>query len=1004
MKKYLPWLLLAILSLPTVSMLSGCDHLASVHSLADNARPKLKPELISLRKENFVPGSQQLVLLVGENHASVETQKQLATLLTGLLEQHALDSVLIEGSNGPVSTETFLNSLQADGNDPSTLEAYWRQELEGGRIAGYEFVALTHASLEVFGVEDMGAKARNKVFLDEMDLRTDATVLVEAVGMAEQALSKLHDAGLEGELTQARVETVEARRAADEYKRATDNYITEQAPDRALDAQRDLLAGDLAPILWRLENARPSIRDYVNWQSEYEKLHEPIQQLKSTLENRKPFSGGSGDPFTSFSSVPDSSLDPFGTSPPTTTTQGVVKAEYLMLVRTNGPRLKTLYEQIRSFDLEHFQDLRDYKRAVKQLQELDVKLLDFANAHKDSVEQFDNARKQAEDAYKIAANRLSDLAAEKHVPIPSLTTFFHEESERLGKQQGMNSPDLEERDTAMAQNTANYLQNNLPANKKVVVLLVGYAHVAGLEAKLAALGVSYLSGELTASEREIEPWEEAAWERRKDPNALVFANPIQELKELSLLLNENWQKEQIAKLHVFKQVDLPDASTQPSFPGLAWESRIFERIGGKDRSMRIGKFPFDSNAIFGTQLVDRGPVPGKPGEFYEVTDREVATELVNELSDGDNQFAFYYRTKPPSNAKPVYQFQTAAGLQPFEAFAAKPPGTSSGTPKRVILFGEADDMAEGDAVYSPLWKGLRSTGGSNKTGAGDKPPDGGAGGKPPGGSAGNEPSSNGAGDKPPGNGAGDKRSDSGAGDKSPGNGAGDKPPAGGDGDKPPGDESGWTGFFLSGEGPRRPRLLRTINPERARDNLKALAKQQPEYLGKVEYLGEEDLPHLDSRLQFTPVRGDHAQTVVFMGRNVPELRAAVRAAGEARLLQGKQVALIMCGDAFGETASLRESLLREGALMVWTNDRQITPDAGRKLQQHIEQVEKNVQPEDRRTIDELIERALRDWHKQAPTDNDVYSFTQSSTWVLFLRSNPARKMCAREGGALSDAA
>lgn len=72
-----------------------------------------------------------------------------------------------------------------------------------------------------------------------------------------------------------------------------------------------------------------------------------------------------------------------------------------------------------------------------------------------------------------------------------------------------------------------------------------------------------------------------------------------------------------------------------------------------------------------------------------------------------------------------------------------------------------------------------------------------------------------------------------------------------------------------------------------------------QHLGEVTFLNEGVLPPLMDQLKYTPKRGDHSQMVVLVGRNVPDLRAAIQAAGESRLLKGKQVALVMYGDSIG---------------------------------------------------------------------------------------------------------
>lgn len=48
---------------------------------------------------------------------------------------------------------------------------------------------------------------------------------------------------------------------------------------------------------------------------------------------------------------------------------------------------------------------------------------------------------------------------------------------------------------------------------------------------------------------------------------------------------------------------------------------------------------------------------------------------------------------------------------------AKPPARGAAAPKRVVLFGEADEVMQGGAVVSPLWQALRQSGKGQWTGS-----------------------------------------------------------------------------------------------------------------------------------------------------------------------------------------------------------------------------------------------------------------------------------------------
>ncbi len=113
------------------------------------------PEIM-VKSESIEKSAPRSILLLGENHASVKTQQQLAELLEALFRAHEVDAILVEGSSGPIDAASLskrLNSMKA-GN----IGEFWKGQLDLGHIAGYEYVALTRNDVTVFGIEDMNAK------------------------------------------------------------------------------------------------------------------------------------------------------------------------------------------------------------------------------------------------------------------------------------------------------------------------------------------------------------------------------------------------------------------------------------------------------------------------------------------------------------------------------------------------------------------------------------------------------------------------------------------------------------------------------------------------------------------------------------------------------------------------------------------------------------------------------------------------------------------------------
>src|SRR5215469_13737641 len=90
------------------------------------------------------------LLLIGESHAGVKAQEQLASLLEALYKAHEVDAILVEGSYGPITAEDLKRRIDRYGN----IQDFWRGQLALGHIAADEYIALTQYKVPVFGIED----------------------------------------------------------------------------------------------------------------------------------------------------------------------------------------------------------------------------------------------------------------------------------------------------------------------------------------------------------------------------------------------------------------------------------------------------------------------------------------------------------------------------------------------------------------------------------------------------------------------------------------------------------------------------------------------------------------------------------------------------------------------------------------------------------------------------------------------------------------------------------
>jgi len=304
-------------------------------------------------------------------------------------------------------------------------------------------------------------------------------------------------------------------------------------------------------------------------------------------------------------------------------------------------------------------------------------------------------------------------------------------------------------------------------------------------------------------------------------------------------------------------------------------------------------------------------------------------------------FGTAYQTH--TTAGPTTRIAFATGTETVEGFKAGPPKSAGTVPERVVLAAEGDTRPLNTALGSGGSGGSSKPPGSGGSGRSNEPP--GSGGP------------NGPGKQPHGSGG-----------------------SGGSGEPP------WTTPLASfGEPPERriPFLFFTKNINRARNRVTALESQEPLRIGQVASfeLGfdQQQGNGLDN-LWFTPSTGDHARVFLISGENTEQFREQLKEAAAARLLENKQIALATCFDP-KETDSLREMLLDAGALMVWTPENRISPEAARKLRAYMEKVDETYAGQPPRALDDYVNKALELWYKDSPKDPDLQPLLKATRWV-----------------------
>jgi hypothetical protein len=165
---------------------------------ADPLRAALRPEWLQFEADHRISGDDRLVVLIGENHASIRGQIHLAALLEQLLDGKLIDAILVEGSEGPVDIRAFdaemVKLLPRD-----QLSGHWRRLLEWGQVSGWEYVVLTRPQIFAQGVEDMAAKTRffiTDLTGSDQDVQRKIASWERGAGRLEAAIAALDQAGL----------------------------------------------------------------------------------------------------------------------------------------------------------------------------------------------------------------------------------------------------------------------------------------------------------------------------------------------------------------------------------------------------------------------------------------------------------------------------------------------------------------------------------------------------------------------------------------------------------------------------------------------------------------------------------------------------------------------------------------------------------------------------------------------------------------------------------------
>lgn len=859
-------------------------------------------------------GDERIIYLLGENHASVKTQVQISELVVPLFDAKLADAILIEGSNGAADFSRLQLSVEPDVHShgptlltPQQAEAYWREELEWGHIAAYEYIGLVRVGTIVHGVEDMKAKARFTVkglAPNEAELKQQQEADGRALLAFEDAIGQLRgkvDLQLEKHIDRLFTSYREAVARSQAKHRA---YVVASKPTEErveLEVERVDIAGR-----WRaLEPALTEARSIENERKEKIKAYEEkIKPFKSDIANLNGLllAARAGD------------------------VRALARIQNLTdlvnSTESEKKHIEYLGDKLKSFEREKGGELnvlaRDLKRNSERIASLEAPRVKAA-------EPLTRALESKRGAFFTLANALRDAGETFRLRFEKIENYFRDEAVRAKNADANQTGDLSERDAAMVQNTVRFFADR--KDIRSAVLIVGSLHLEGMAKRLREAGFNVFAGKMKAAATPLEPWEEEEWRRREAAYSTFFSD-VKRNPE-SHFFDENWVREQRQTVVSLQNIDAPGSEFSSVDVNLAWDSKIYADKGGKKAVILTGQ-ERNPQARFGRYVVRSGPIPGQKGRHYELFDREAAKSDVKKLSGNGTAFVYFHKDIG-QDGKPTYVLHAPTGDMSLEQFATTPVRAGSRS-RYVVMFGEPDEVMRGKVAVSPLWERLRAAGGGGN----------GRGGKPPGWTA-----------------------------------PWDEPPHGGE---PPRKSRG-VGAAGSGPGRSQPLILNTLNPQRARKNVELVDKQKAR--GPIAFLDYTSETKGLEDVRFTSPDGEHAQMVVIVARNVGEFRAEVQRAAEAGKLEGKQIALLTCGDAFESTSMLKEMMLDNGAAMVWVPDRQVTPDAARTLVDWLKRTSIPGSPDDvRASVSELIYDALGAWHEKDPTNPDLAMFRLSKGWVF----------------------
>ena len=521
-------------------------------------------------------GTAGILVVIGENHASVRSQREVEATLSALSAAKPLDAVGVEGSLGPIPVPaaqvSTLSTLA-----PAKRREHTRALIDWGEVSGAEAFILDNPSIPYTGIENLGAKGRWEL-AEEMRAAAD-------IAMVE-------------------------RMRSDEIAKAVACLGDPAARDRNVVAART-----------RLETAQKLL---ATAQAAYTKAMEPINRLTA----RQASLSDDDDTVIAFQRLTwafwAAELD----------------NRYKKAEKENNAALLRDLDHARATFKQMFPDgtapLEHPSQAIQDhfMKQLDLIKDGDAAAKDPNLKHAIEARSAASSDVADAFAEVASEIGQRDSGARCTRRVLHFQSEVVTPAMRNSVADLSERDENMVRRTLALVQPN-----KRVAIIIGSAHLPGVIKRLKERSAPFLAVAVKSRDEEIAVWEERAWARRKEHQNPIFVAGLEDtMKEASRMIQPSWWQNFAERAHVASELTGSSPTRGRVVRSAGGQRVIRDALPGQDVTLVVGDIGLGPKVDVGGQVASRGITPATGP--YTAFDIKTAHKLVGDLSKGDNHFAF----------------------------------------------------------------------------------------------------------------------------------------------------------------------------------------------------------------------------------------------------------------------------------------------------------------------------------------------------------------------------